>query len=200
MTHAGESQSHLEADRPKTIISTKTTTTIGTWNVRTMYETGKSAQVAAGMKKYNLTILGISESIWTGYGQTRLTSVQGEALEEVESFTYLSSILDHHGGTDADVRTRIGKARAAFHQLKNTWGSREISTTTKIKLFNTVVKPTLLYGAETWRTTITTMKKQQPGFKSRTPSSEAKHFTAQPQHLLYVIGLLLFVPASRGAF
>ncbi|KAK6967526.1 hypothetical protein BgiMline_027350 [Biomphalaria glabrata] len=89
-------------------------------------------------------------------------TVQGEALKEVESFTYLGSILDHHGRTDADVRTCIGKARAAFHQMKNTWGSREISTTTKIRLFNTIVQPILLYGAETWRTTITTMKKN-PG-------------------------------------
>ncbi|KAK6962525.1 hypothetical protein BgiMline_032629, partial [Biomphalaria glabrata] len=55
-------------------------------------------------------------------------------LAEMESFSYLGSILNHHGGTDADVRSRIGKARAAFHQLKNTWGSREISTTTKIML------------------------------------------------------------------
>lgn len=88
-------------------------------------------------------------------------TVQGEALEEVDSFTYLGSILDKHGGTDADIRTRIGKARTAFHQLKNIWGSSEISATTKIRLFNTLVKPVLLYGAETWRTTATIMKKIQ---------------------------------------
>ncbi|KAI8767351.1 ATP-dependent zinc metalloprotease YME1L1 X2 [Biomphalaria glabrata] len=33
------------------------------------------------------------------------------------------------------VRTCIGKARVAFHQLKNTWGSREVSVITKIQLF-----------------------------------------------------------------
>ncbi|KAH3886488.1 hypothetical protein DPMN_010498 [Dreissena polymorpha] len=37
----------------------------------------------------------------------------------VDRFTYFGSILDNNGGTDADVRTRIGKAREAFHQLKN---------------------------------------------------------------------------------
>ncbi|XP_048582970.1 syntaxin-7 isoform X1 [Nematostella vectensis] len=73
-------------------------------------------------------------------------TVQGEALEEVDTFTYLGSILDNKGGTDADIRTRIGKARAAFYQLKNIWGSSEISITTKIRLFNTIIKPILLYG------------------------------------------------------
>uniref|UniRef100_A0AAV2LFI9 Rho-GAP domain-containing protein n=1 Tax=Knipowitschia caucasica TaxID=637954 RepID=A0AAV2LFI9_KNICA len=88
-------------------------------------------------------------------------TVQGEALEEVDSFTYLGSILDKYGGTDEDVRTRIGKARTAFQQLKNIWGSSTISITTKIRLFNTIVKPILLYGAETWRTTVVTIKRIQ---------------------------------------
>ena len=70
-------------------------------------------------------------------------------MEEVGIFNYFGSILENQGGTDAYVRTRIGKARAAFHQLKNIWGSSVIGITTKIRLFNTIVKPLLLYGAET---------------------------------------------------
>ncbi|KAH3711819.1 hypothetical protein DPMN_071493 [Dreissena polymorpha] len=50
MTPDGESQCQLEAIRPNTIISTRTTTTIGTWNVRNLYETGKTAQVAVEMR------------------------------------------------------------------------------------------------------------------------------------------------------
>ena len=84
-----------------------------------------------------------------------------EALEEVESFTYLGSIVNGQGGTDADVKTRIGKARAAFLQLKNVWASRDLSINTKIRLFNSNVKAILLYGAETWRTTVATNKKIQ---------------------------------------
>ncbi|KAH3857663.1 hypothetical protein DPMN_100274 [Dreissena polymorpha] len=63
MTPDGESQCQLEPIPPKTIISTRTNNTIGTWNVRTMYETDKTAQVAAEIRKFNLTILEISESI-----------------------------------------------------------------------------------------------------------------------------------------
>ena len=50
--------------------------------------------------------------------------LEGSVLEEVDHFTYLGSIVDLQGGTDADVRCRIGKARAAFLQLKNIWHSR----------------------------------------------------------------------------
>ena len=42
---------------------------VGAWNVRTMYETGKSAQVIREMQRYNLDILGVSECRWTGNGR-----------------------------------------------------------------------------------------------------------------------------------
>jgi hypothetical protein len=40
-----ESKTSLEAARQVTIISPKTATTIGIWNVHTMFESGKTAQV-----------------------------------------------------------------------------------------------------------------------------------------------------------
>ena len=87
--------------------------------------------------------------------------VEGEGIEELESFRYLCSIVDTRGGTEADVKTRISKARAAFHILKNVWKSRVIGKTSQIRLFNTNVKSVLLYGAETWRMNKTTLKRIQ---------------------------------------
>ena len=49
----------------------KTTTRIGYWNVRTMYETGKLKQVTSEMRRYNLDILGVSECRWNGSGRIR---------------------------------------------------------------------------------------------------------------------------------
>ena len=63
-----------EASGLNPLLSTRTTISVGTWNVRTMWETGKAAQVAAEMKCYNLTLLGISETHWTQTGQRRLLS------------------------------------------------------------------------------------------------------------------------------
>ena len=46
-----------------------------------------------------------------------------EAIEEVDHFTYLGSVVDTQGGTEADVKARIGTARVVFLQLKNIWNS-----------------------------------------------------------------------------
>jgi hypothetical protein len=81
--------------------------------------------------------------------------LDGQALEEMDNFTY------QQGGTEADVRSRVDKART-FHQLKNILGSTNLILNTTIRIFNTTVKPVLLYGAETWRITITTTKKYKP--------------------------------------
>ncbi|VDO54221.1 unnamed protein product [Schistosoma margrebowiei] len=55
-------------------------------------------------------------------------TLDGETLEDVESFIYLGSIIDEKGGSDADVKARIGKARAVFLQLNNIWNSKQLST------------------------------------------------------------------------
>ncbi|VDP33337.1 unnamed protein product [Schistosoma curassoni] len=66
---------------------------------------------------------------------TNAITIDGEALEDVKTLTYLSSIIDEHGGSDADVKARISKTRASYLQLKNTWNSKQLSTNTKSLLF-----------------------------------------------------------------
>ncbi|VDP32605.1 unnamed protein product [Schistosoma margrebowiei] len=88
-------------------------------------------------------------------------TIDGEDLEDVKTFTYLGSIIDEQGGSDADVKARIGKAKAAYLQLRNIWNSMQLSTNTKVRIFNTNVKTVLLYGAETWRITKAIIQKIQ---------------------------------------
>ena len=80
-------------------------------------------------------------------------AVGGKPIKEDESFVYLGSTITKQGGTDEDVTSRIGKARGAFIMLKKVWTSKEISTETKMRIFNSNVKSVLFYGCETWKTT-----------------------------------------------
>lgn len=51
-------------------------------------------------------------------------TLDGETMEEVESFTYMVSIIDQHGGSGADVNAGIGKTSSPLLQLKYIWNSK----------------------------------------------------------------------------
>nr|KAG5707084.1 hypothetical protein BaRGS_011795 [Batillaria attramentaria] len=120
----------------------------------------KTNHVAAASAQVGLNIhKGKSKILKTNAASNNPITLDGKALEE--AFTYLGSVIDKQGGTDTDVKARIGKARATFIQLRNIWSSKELSVKTKVRIFNTSVKAVLLYGAETWRITVTTTKKVQ---------------------------------------
>ena len=77
MTHGRQSRQ----DAPRLITSLlgpKHVTSIGTWNVRTLYQAGKCAQVVKEMQRYKLKILGLCEVRWLGAGQRALDT--GEEL------------------------------------------------------------------------------------------------------------------------
>ncbi|VDP17203.1 unnamed protein product [Schistosoma margrebowiei] len=110
----------------------------------------KTASVAAVSASVGLSIhKGKTKVLKLTAENSNPITLDGETLEEVESFTYLGSIIDEQGGSDADVKKRIGKARTAFLQLKNIWNSKQLSTNIKVRIFNTNVKAVLLYGDET---------------------------------------------------
>ena len=88
---------------------------------KTTYLARISAQLGLTINKKKTKILRLNTTC------ERPIMLEGEGLEEVESFRYLGSIVDTRGGTEADVKTRISKARAAFHILRNVWKPRIIA-------------------------------------------------------------------------
>ena len=67
----GESPLREALDRSRSLMDPKKTIKIGAWNVRTMYQVSKTAQVIKEMKRYQLGIIGISECRWTGSGRIK---------------------------------------------------------------------------------------------------------------------------------
>ena len=70
--------------------------------------------------------------------------LEKRAIENVSLFTYLGSVVSTNGGRVEDVKARIGKARAVFIILQEIWKSREVTTSTDVRIFNTNVNTVLL--------------------------------------------------------
>ena len=75
--------------------------------------------------------------------------VNGREVEDVEEFPYLGARVDKEGGDSKDIMIRLQKARRAFQRLGKVWTARGIGRRTKIRLFETLIRPVLLYGCET---------------------------------------------------
>lgn len=48
----------------------------------------------------------------------------GKENKKVDDFTYLNYIVDQQGGTEADIKAKIGNAKVAFLQLGNIWKAK----------------------------------------------------------------------------
>ena len=113
MTPGSESQVHLAAARPTTMISLMTTTTFGTWNVRTMYETGKAAQVATKIRNYRLS-----------------GRISTEALKKIEERKAKKAAVNNSRTRTAKLRRkrstkgRTGVSKRALRQTNATIWSR----------------------------------------------------------------------------
>jgi len=62
----------------------------------------------------------------------------------------LGSYVTSDSSFDKDCQTRIGKATSVFGRLKSVWKNRHISTTLKVRLYESLAMSTMLYSAELW--------------------------------------------------
>ena len=70
-------------------------------------------------------------------------------VEVVSNFQYLGNIVQDNRGSTSEVDARICKASKAFASLNCIpWYQRKIKTHTKLRILNSVIIPTLLYGLE----------------------------------------------------
>ena len=78
-------------------------------------------------------------------------TVDSVVLEEVPSFVYLGSTIMANGQSAEDVIIRVNKAHRAFGRLhRHLWSRKEIRRSTKIRIYQALIRSILLYGCETW--------------------------------------------------
>ncbi|VDO98407.1 unnamed protein product [Schistosoma curassoni] len=110
----------------------------------------KKASVAEASASVGFNIhKGKSKVLKYNTENTNINTLGRETQEGVKTLTCPCSIIVEQGGSDADLKAKIGRVMAAFLQLKNIWKSKRLSTNIKVTVFNTNVKTVLLYGTGT---------------------------------------------------
>ena len=94
-------------------------------------------------KTETMVCSGVEESI-------SIVDNKGNLLKQVETFRYLGSVLNAKGGCEEEVRQRIKSAWMKWKDLSGVLCDKKMPVRIKGKVYKTVIRPVLLYGAETW--------------------------------------------------
>ena len=86
--------------------------------------------------------------------------INGEKLDEVDSFKYLGAVVTDQG-SKPEVLFRIAQTTAALARLKTIWSDKHISLSSKIRLMCSRVISVLLYACKTWTLKADILKKLQ---------------------------------------
>ena len=108
--------------------------------------------ISRAAQPYGLRINEAKTKMMTSDGSNADVFLEGIRIEQVQKFKYLGSMLEEGiVAATIDVNSRIGTATAAFATLKRgLWSRSNVSIKTKIRIYRTLVLPSLLYGSETW--------------------------------------------------
>ena len=98
-----------------------------------------------------------------GEAEVTVKDVRNTALKQVKTFKYLGSVIQEKGGCQEEVKARVKAAWLKWRETKGVVCDRRIPRRVKIKIYKTVIRPVLMYGAETWA-----LRKQEENLLVRT--------------------------------
>ena len=68
----------------------------------------------------------------------------------MNKFKYLGVTISEEGGSGEAVRARVSAAWGKWRNLSGVISDKKMPRKSKMKLYMTVIRPVLLYGAECW--------------------------------------------------
>ena len=87
----------------------------------------------------------------------------GEEIKNVTTFKYLGSMFDAEGGTTTDCKNRVRLTWNKWREVTGVICDKKVPVKLKHKIYKTVIRPTMTYGAECW-----TMKKKDEMLMNKT--------------------------------
>jgi hypothetical protein len=72
----------------------------------------------------------------------------------VAQFRYLGRAVTDQNLIQEEIKRRLNSGNAYYHSVQNLLSSRLRSKNIKIKIYETIILPLILYGFETWSLTL----------------------------------------------
>jgi hypothetical protein len=83
----------------------------------------------------------------------KVIELMGKKYKKAESFKYLGSVMTNLNDIETGIKSKIAVGNKCCYALGPILRRRYISQSIKIRLYKTIIRPAVTYGAETWTVT-----------------------------------------------
>jgi hypothetical protein len=73
----------------------------------------------------------------------------------VSQLKYLGTTVTNQNLIQEEIKRRLNSGNVCYHSVQNLWSSHLPLKNLKIKIYETIIFPVVLYGCETWSLTLT---------------------------------------------
>jgi hypothetical protein len=82
-------------------------------------------------------------------GQNHYIKTANTSFEKVAQLKYLGTTVTSQKLIQEEIKRRLDSGNACYHSVQNLLSSRLLSKNTKIRIYETITFPVVLYGCET---------------------------------------------------
>jgi hypothetical protein len=86
-------------------------------------------------------------------GQNWDIKIANGSFENVSQFKYLGTTVTNQNLIKEEIKKRLNSGIPCYHLVQNLLSSRLLLKNFKIRIYNTIILPVVLYGCETWSLT-----------------------------------------------
>lgn len=76
--------------------------------------------------------------------------IENHVFQKVNNFTYLGVLLTNDNNEELEITNRLNAANRSLHACNKILSSKLLSRNTKVRVYKTIIRPTLMYGSECW--------------------------------------------------
>lgn len=122
--------------------------------------------------------------------QHQSVTIGQNQYETADGFTYLGCRINSENDIVDEVQSRIASGNKAFYGLRKMFFSKTLSKKLKVRLYQTLVRPIVTYGSETWYMTQANERRLE-GFEKKIlrlifgPTKERGRWRRRYDHELY---------------
>jgi hypothetical protein len=119
-------------------------------NIESLLEANRIVGLEVNAEKTKYMIMSCAPNT----GQDQNIRRANESFENVAKFKYLVTTLTNQKDIHDEINSRLNSENACYYSVQNLLSSRLISKNLKIKIDKNVILPVVLYGCETWSSTL----------------------------------------------